>query len=156
MQSLFLDSLSGQQAQAAEVALAQAAAREAVGERGELEHMLTWLTGAHAEEAAMHRTFKAEVRPYQRCHQHPQHAQFQAHHMASNSAAVHRTSLQHYITQLTKEKQTITFEKACLASRQQVRCKSGPSDRLVQSITDVAVQVQLVNVRHHKIVPTKC
>jgi hypothetical protein len=71
MQSLFLDSLSGQQAQAAEVALAQAAAREAVGERGELEHMLTWLTGAHAEEAAMHRTFKAEVRPYQRCHQPP-------------------------------------------------------------------------------------
>ncbi|KAL0054846.1 hypothetical protein WJX82_003177 [Trebouxia sp. C0006] len=59
--SLFLDSLSGQQAQAAEVALAQAAAREAVGERGELEHMLTWLTGAHAEEAAMHRTFKAEA-----------------------------------------------------------------------------------------------
>lgn len=61
LQSLFLESLSGQQAQAAEVALAQAAAREAVGERGELEHMLTWLTGAHAEEAAMHRTFKAEV-----------------------------------------------------------------------------------------------
>lgn len=43
------------------MALAQAAAREAVGERGELEQMLTWLTGAHAEEAAMHRTFKAEV-----------------------------------------------------------------------------------------------
>lgn len=43
------------------MALAQAAARDAVGERGELEHMLTWLTGAHAEEAAMHRTFKAEV-----------------------------------------------------------------------------------------------
>lgn len=62
LQSLFLESLSGQQAQAAEVALAQAAARDAVGERGELEHMLTWLTGAHAEEAAMHRTFKAEVR----------------------------------------------------------------------------------------------
>ena len=61
VQSLFLESLSGQQAQAAEVALAQAAARDAVGERGELEHMLTWLTGAHAEEAAMHRTFKAEV-----------------------------------------------------------------------------------------------
>ena len=61
MQSLFLESLSGQQAQAAEVALAQAAARDAVGERSELEHMLTWLTGAHAEEAAMHRTFKAEV-----------------------------------------------------------------------------------------------
>lgn len=61
MQSLFLESLSGQQAQAAEVALAQAAARDAVGERVELEHMLTWLTGAHAEEAAMHRTFKAEV-----------------------------------------------------------------------------------------------
>lgn len=61
MQSLFLESLSGQQAQAAEVALAQATARDAVGERGELEHMLTWLTGAHAEEAAMHRTFKAEV-----------------------------------------------------------------------------------------------
>ena len=61
LQSLFLESLSGQQARAAEVALAQAAAREAVGERGELEHMLTWLTGAHAEEAAMHRTFKAEV-----------------------------------------------------------------------------------------------
>ena len=58
---MFLESLSGQQAQAAEVALAQAAARDAVGERGELEHMLTWLTGAHAEEAAMHRTFKAEV-----------------------------------------------------------------------------------------------
>ena len=61
MQSLFLESLSGQQAQAAEVALAQAAARDAVGERSELEHMLTWLTGAHAEEAAMHRAFKAEV-----------------------------------------------------------------------------------------------
>lgn len=61
MQSLFLESLAGQQAQAAEVALAQAAARDAVGECGELEHMLTWLTGAHAEEAAMHRTFKAEV-----------------------------------------------------------------------------------------------
>ena len=61
VQSLFLESLSGQQAQAAEVALAQAAARDAVGERVELEHMLTWLTGAHAEEAAMHRTFKAEV-----------------------------------------------------------------------------------------------
>jgi hypothetical protein len=101
MQSLFLDSLSGQQAQAAEVALAQAAAREAVGERGELEHMLTWLTGAHAEEAAMHRTFKAEVRPY---------AQFQAHHMAKNSAAGHRTSLQHYIMQLTTQKQTIILK----------------------------------------------
>lgn len=61
VQSLFLESLSGQQAQAAEVALAQAAARDAVGERLEVEHMLTWLTGAHAEEAAMHRTFKAEV-----------------------------------------------------------------------------------------------
>ncbi len=81
MQSLFLDSLSGQQAQAAEVALAQAAAREAVGERGELEHMLTWLTGAHAEEAAMHRTFKAEVGPYQTCHQHPRHAQFHSKHI---------------------------------------------------------------------------
>lgn len=111
MQSLFLDSLSGQQAQAAEVALAQAAAREAVGERGELEHMLTWLTGAHAEEAAMHRTFKAEVSPYQRYHQHPQHAQFQAHHMARNSAAVHRTSLQHCSTQLTKQKQTIILKR---------------------------------------------
>ncbi len=110
MQSLFLDSLSGQQAQAAEVALAQAAAREAVGERGELEHMLTWLTGAHAEEAAMHRTFKAEVRPYQRCHQCPPHAQFQAHHMASNSAVVHRTILQQYIKQLTKQKQTIILK----------------------------------------------
>lgn len=43
------------------MALAQAAARDAVGERVQLEHMLTWLTGAHAEEAAMHRTFKAEV-----------------------------------------------------------------------------------------------
>ena len=61
MQSLFLESLAGQQQQAAEVALAQAAAREAVGERGQLEQMLTWLTGAHAEEAALHRTFKAEV-----------------------------------------------------------------------------------------------
>lgn len=61
MQSLFLESLAGQQQQAAEVALAQAAAREAVGERSQLEQMLTWLTGAHAEEAAMHRTFKAEV-----------------------------------------------------------------------------------------------
>lgn len=62
MQSLFLDSLAGQQQQAAEVALAQAAAREAVGERSQLEQMLTWLTGAHAEEAALHRTFQAEVR----------------------------------------------------------------------------------------------
>ena len=33
-----------------------------MGERSQLEQMLTWLTGAHAEEAALHRTFKAEVR----------------------------------------------------------------------------------------------
>lgn len=32
-----------------------------MGERSQLEQMLTWLTGAHAEEAALHRTFKAEV-----------------------------------------------------------------------------------------------
>ena len=62
LQSEFLELVvTGEQAVAA-LALARETASDAHADQSELERMLAWLTGAHAEEMAMHRMYKAEVR----------------------------------------------------------------------------------------------
>lgn len=61
-QSDFLELVDSRSEQAVQLAEAMRSASDAQSSNAELEHLLAWLAGAHAEQAAMHKTFKAEVR----------------------------------------------------------------------------------------------
>ncbi|KAK9820233.1 hypothetical protein WJX72_007746 [[Myrmecia] bisecta] len=59
--SEFLELVVAKEQQQAQLLVAQEAMAEVHGNHNELERMLAWLTGAHAEELAMHRMYKAEA-----------------------------------------------------------------------------------------------
>ena len=61
LQSNILDLVRTQQEQSVRVAEACKAAADARADGADLEHMLAWLTGAHAQEMALHQAFQSEV-----------------------------------------------------------------------------------------------
>ena len=61
LQSNILDLVRTQQEQSVRVAEACKAAADARADGADLEHMLAWLTGAHAQEMALHLAFQSEV-----------------------------------------------------------------------------------------------
>ncbi len=61
LQSNILDLVRTQQEQSVRMAEACKAAADARADGADLEHMLAWLTGAHAQEMALHQAFHSEV-----------------------------------------------------------------------------------------------
>lgn len=61
LQSSFLELVVLKEQQSMQLLAAKEAVAEAKGDSTELERLLAYLTGAHAQESAMHRVFKREV-----------------------------------------------------------------------------------------------